>query len=396
MRKRISALFLALALCLGLAVPALAADEATPDGASMQVTLPDGAELQRVSGDYPIRMASSVALRDTATDTVMRHVIARSDEPESLQLSAISFPRGASVTVKNMRSDWNSEDHQVDLAKAYAFSDPDGDGVYDQWIYDFTKTPPVVPLSEEGVDYLPSENGRYSDCAYCTQDDQLKFDMQSPVDTVTITADYLYQVFGPNTLVLLGVEIWTAVNVDPLTALPTDDGTSILLFLPGETPAEPETPAQPEKPAEPLAPADAAPTSAPVLVNGEKTAFDAYEISGNNYFKLRDLAYVLSGTDKQFEIAWDGAANAISLTSGKAYTAVGGEMTSKGAGRQTAAPTSAKILLDGREVSFTAYEIGGNNYFKLRDVGEAFDFGVDWDEAAQTIKIDTSKGYTAG
>ena len=64
--------------------------------------------------------------------------------------------------------------------------------------------------------------------------------------------------------------------------------------------------------------------------------------------------------------------------------------------RQTAVPTSAKILLDGREVSFTAYEIGGNNYFKLRDVGEAFDFGVDWDEAAQTIKIDTSKGYTAG
>ena len=138
----------------------------------------------------------------------------------------------------------------------------------------------------------------------------------------------------------------------------------------------------------------ATPTSAPVLVNGEKTAFDAYEINGNNYFKLRDLAYVLSGTDKQFEIAWDGAANAISLTSGVAYTAVGGEMTGKGAGKQNAAPTTSKILVDGKEVSFTAYEIGGNNYFKLRDVGETFNFGVDWDEAAGTIRIDTSKGYT--
>ena len=49
---------------------------------------------------------------------------------------------------------------------------------------------------------------------------------------------------------------------------------------------------------------------------------------------------------------------------------------------------------DGSEVQFTAYHIEGNNYFKLRDIGEAFDFGVDWDEAAATIRIDTSKGYT--
>ena len=45
---------------------------------------------------------------------------------------------------------------------------------------------------------------------------------------------------------------------------------------------------------------------------GEKKAFDAYNIEGSNYFKLRDLAYVLNGTDKQFEVGWDAAANAIS------------------------------------------------------------------------------------
>ena len=76
------------------------------------------------------------------------------------------------------------------------------------------------------------------------------------------------------------------------------------------------------------------------------------------------------------------------------YTVVGGEMEGKGGGVQTPALTSSKIIKDGVEVQFTAYNIGGNNYFKLRDIGAAFDFGVDWDGARNTIVIDTSKGYT--
>jgi hypothetical protein len=138
----------------------------------------------------------------------------------------------------------------------------------------------------------------------------------------------------------------------------------------------------------------AAPTSSTVIVNGRRVAFDAYNIGGNNYFKLRDLAYTLNGTEKQFEVGWDSAANAITLTAGAAYTPVGGEMASKGAGDKSATSTSSKLHLDGAEAGFTAYNIGGNNYFKLRDIGQAFNFGVDWDGANQTIVIDTGKGYT--
>jgi hypothetical protein len=146
----------------------------------------------------------------------------------------------------------------------------------------------------------------------------------------------------------------------------------------------------------PPSPATAKPTSSHVLVNGTQTSFDAYNISDNNYFKLRDLAYVLSGTPKQFEVGYDDATKAITLTSGQSYTAVGGEMESSGTGNKAATPTSSKIYLDGAEISLTAYNIGGYNYFKLRDIGQAFDFGVDWDGASQTIAIDTGKGYTPG
>ncbi|MCL1982458.1 MAG: amidohydrolase family protein [Clostridiales bacterium] len=138
----------------------------------------------------------------------------------------------------------------------------------------------------------------------------------------------------------------------------------------------------------------ARPTAATVLVNGENVSFDAYNIEGNNYFKLRDLAYVLSDSDKPFEVEFNQAENAIYLTSGEEYTAIGGEMSGKGEGNKTPLPTKQVIFLDEEEVSFTAYNIEGNNYFKLRDIGEAFDFGVDWDDASKTISIDTAKGYT--
>lgn len=133
----------------------------------------------------------------------------------------------------------------------------------------------------------------------------------------------------------------------------------------------------------------AAPTTSKVLVNGNNTAFDAYIIKGSNYFKLRDIAYALSGSAKQFDVAWDGINDAIKLTSNKSYTATGGEMDRKKTGTKPAMPSTAKILLDGTRITLTAYNIGDNNYFKLRDIGQALDFEVEWDDKNNTIIINT-------
>lgn len=152
----------------------------------------------------------------------------------------------------------------------------------------------------------------------------------------------------------------------------------------GETPATP-------KPAA----VTAAPTSAKVLVDGRAVSFDAYLINGNNYFKLRDLAMVVSSSEKEFEVAWDGEKNAINLLTGQAYTSVGGELALSGKSEsQTAALTDSKIYVNGKEIQLTAYKIGGNNYFKLRDVAKAIGFGVTWDPNTSTIGIDTKSPYT--
>ena len=49
------------------------------------------------------------------------------------------------------------------------------------------------------------------------------------------------------------------------------------------------------------------------------------------------------------------------------------------------------IYVDGQQVQMEAYTIGGNNYVKLRDIGQAVDFNVYWQSGVQ---IDTDAPYT--
>lgn len=140
----------------------------------------------------------------------------------------------------------------------------------------------------------------------------------------------------------------------------------------------------------------AKPTSSNVLVNRKNVGFTAYNIAGSNYFKLRDLAMALNSSGKQFDVSWDSGKNAILLLPKQSYTVAGGELTNPADGKdRNAYPSTAKVYMAGSAIPLKAYNIGGNNYFKLRDVGACIDFSVNWDAAANTIRIDTETGYTA-
>ena len=122
-----------------------------------------------------------------------------------------------------------------------------------------------------------------------------------------------------------------------------------------------------------------------VTLNGAKADLAAYTINGSNYFKLRDLAKALDGLNTNFEVKWNAAQQRIDLTSKTAYTAVGGEQAALPAGNKAASLTNASVYLDGKPLNLTAYSIGGNNYFKLRDLGDALGFGVDWNADTMTM-----------
>ena len=53
-----------------------------------------------------------------------------------------------------------------------------------------------------------------------------------------------------------------------------------------------------------------------------------------------------------------------------------------------------RILVDGKEVRLMAYNINGNNYVMLRDVGRAVGFNVYWDADTKYVQIESDKPYT--
>ena len=67
--------------------------------------------------------------------------------------------------------------------------------------------------------------------------------------------------------------------------------------------------------------------------------------------------------------------------------------TAQAATSLTATLSSQPIYVNGQRVSMTAYAIGGNNYVKLRDIGQAVDFGVTYDAATNSVYIDPNAHY---
>ena len=130
-------------------------------------------------------------------------------------------------------------------------------------------------------------------------------------------------------------------------------------------------------------------------VDGIDADCDKYNIDGSNYFKLRDLAQLLSKTDSRFSISFDEQSNAVAVVSGKEYIPVGGELARGQDQSKTAVVSKQSVLIDGKAVDgLSIYNIGGNNYFKLRDLGDALGFTVDYDADSNTAIV-LSKGSTA-
>ena len=130
-------------------------------------------------------------------------------------------------------------------------------------------------------------------------------------------------------------------------------------------------------------------TSSAVMVDGVEVKFDAYNINNNNYFKLRDIAQALNGSNSQFNVGWDSGKNMIVITKGLEYSSVGGELQTNSIKEVTAIEGDVLIYMGGAEIEMMAYNINGNNYFKLRELGSLIDFDVDWDGVNNRVLIST-------
>ena len=132
-------------------------------------------------------------------------------------------------------------------------------------------------------------------------------------------------------------------------------------------------------------------------VNVDGTAVDfsmytVYDKNGyaTNYVKLRDVGWALRETPAHFQVTYDGSTR---VETGLGYTPDGTEMAGLPGG-VSAQASRAVITVNGTGHPLEAYLItppgsnAGNFYFKLRDLGRAIGFTVDW-SANRGVYIET-------
>ena len=139
----------------------------------------------------------------------------------------------------------------------------------------------------------------------------------------------------------------------------------------------------------PKPPGTTNPSSANLILDGEEMPLSAYMIKGSHYFKLRDIAFLLSGTGSQFEVVWNAEDRTIRLTSGAEYTPEGNEMNLAEEGPRPYRPTPSELYLDEVLYEFESYIIDGYNYFRLRDMAAFIGFDVRWIGETRTVIITT-------
>ena len=125
-------------------------------------------------------------------------------------------------------------------------------------------------------------------------------------------------------------------------------------------------------------------------VNGQYADCAMYNIGGSNYIKLRDLAFLLRGTENRFSVAWDAEAGIIRVVPGEDYVPVGGELTAAEDGAASAAPGTQPICIDGAVQAIAEYSIRDNNYFRLRDLAPFLGFAVDFDAEVNAAVVESA------
>lgn len=130
----------------------------------------------------------------------------------------------------------------------------------------------------------------------------------------------------------------------------------------------------------------------PFELDGEEVKIGGYLINANNYYKLRDLAALLNGTDKQFNIVFDDVKKQIALELGKPYEKLDTDLQEMKHDKTKAKMVTNTILVDGKEVELKAALIDRNNYVKLRDLGAVVGFLVDYNRETKAIIVDTKSG----
>lgn len=124
-----------------------------------------------------------------------------------------------------------------------------------------------------------------------------------------------------------------------------------------------------------------------VMLNGRDVEISAYNIQDENYFKLRDIAALLSDTDKAFDVIYNQDKNIVEVTTDKKYRKIQGDLAPLKEGEVSALKSPQVLEVDLKNQDVKAYNIHGNNYYRLRDLGRILNFDVEYNRAYNKVMV---------
>lgn len=128
-----------------------------------------------------------------------------------------------------------------------------------------------------------------------------------------------------------------------------------------------------------------------VIFDDNKVEITGFNINDNNYYKLRDIAVLLSDSKVNFSVDYNIEKNSIEIYREKNYIKTSDDLKILTESKEEPKKSTQSVIVDGDKISFDVYSIDGYNYFKLRDLGKVIGFYVDYKADTNSIIIKSIK-----
>lgn len=131
------------------------------------------------------------------------------------------------------------------------------------------------------------------------------------------------------------------------------------------------------------------PVTSSILVDERSMQLGGFNINGNTYYKLRNIAYLLNGTDKQFDVVYDTEKSSIVMQLGRSYLGEKSGENVDNIRNMKIEEKQVSLYLQDEYHQFLGYMINGNTYVKIRDVAALLDMKIEWSNETKEIALVT-------
>lgn len=130
------------------------------------------------------------------------------------------------------------------------------------------------------------------------------------------------------------------------------------------------------------------PSDQGIYLNGEKIEISGVKHEGFNYYRLRDLAYILKDTPAKFEVGYDKENKMILLETKTEYT---GDKIDPAKLGVNLSVVDIPISIDKNMTHLEVVNVDGYNYFRLRDLGTLVGFDINYTAKDKKVQIMTEE-----